>query len=708
MIRSRLLKAGPRAVPGDMRSLGLGVWGELYRMEDRRDYVKAYEDRVWVQRCVDLKASSIKQVPIKAYSATKPDVEIERPHRIYDFFDSPCPRDPALMFFEHCMKSGQIIGDWFWELVPARDGGLAAAYPLRAYAVEIKPGQGGMPAGYVYRPLESDLELVEYDPVPFGADRVQANMVAAGRYYNPRDDWYGMPPLRGAKDDVISEYYAVRYDHRFFRNSARPDIILNYEKQLSKTENELERERWQEFKGVDNAHKAARMSGLKSLFELGKSPRDVQYLEGRKLAREGECGALGVPPVLVGILDHATYSNYELAQRSFWGETMVPELGFFASWANYVIVPFFPDVDRIEFDTSEVKALQESENEKAERTVKLTGRPVKTVNEGRDDHGLEPVDGGDVIYAPISMTPDLGDDVPESEPVPPQLQPPGNGDTIDGTAEEIPADQPQIEKARLLKSKLESTYPRMRDQIVRGTVTALRPRLKSHFADQRQRVMATVEGKSDADDLLKRLQAYGWEVDSEKLVAILQGLHLGVATASRQVNGELLGAEVSFDPDNPEITRLLAKLANRPDGIVTAAGRVKQAVIEEVQKGIALGLTNRQIATGGVFDVGPPGDRQAEQASIKGVQGVFDEYQTWQGERIARTEAATAFNVASAGAFREAGVTEVDIVDGDDDEPCASANGQRWPLEQYEDDPLGHPNCTRVGLPVIEVAAVPA
>jgi hypothetical protein len=117
------------------------------------------------------------------------------------------------------------------------------------------------------------------------------------------------------------------------------------------------------------------------------------------------------------------------------------------------------------------------------------------------------------------------------------------------------------------------------------------------------------------------------------------------------------------------------------------------------------GLTYRQIAEGGTFT---PATAGAKDVTIKGVKGVYEEYKTWQGERIARTEAAVTFNRSSAALMRDAAVTEVDILDGDEDEDCADANGSRWPLDEYEANPIGHPNCTRIGMPVIELPAPPS
>lgn len=67
---------------------------------------------------------------------------------------------------------------------------------------------------------------------------------------------------------------------------------------------------------------------------------------------------------------------------------------------------------------------------------------------------------------------------------------------------------------------------------------------------------------------------------------------------------------------------------------------------------------------------------------------------------IARTELAIAEAQGHVEAFREDGVEEVVIYDGDYDEECQQANGQIWTLEEYESEPIGHPNCVRAARPL--------
>lgn len=69
----------------------------------------------------------------------------------------------------------------------------------------------------------------------------------------------------------------------------------------------------------------------------------------------------------------------------------------------------------------------------------------------------------------------------------------------------------------------------------------------------------------------------------------------------------------------------------------------------------------------------------AEVADRIEVAATFDEY---RAELIARTESARAYQEAAIESFREYGVTEVEAIDGDEDEECAARNGKVYPLDE--------------------------
>lgn len=140
-----------------------------------------------------------------------------------------------------------------------------------------------------------------------------------------------------------------------------------------------------------------------------------------------------------------------------------------------------------------------------------------------------------------------------------------------------------------------------------------------------------------------------------------------------------LGVDVSFSISNPFVQTVLKQLAKNIKG-------VDQTTKDDVQ-----------LLVGRAADEGWPIERLQKEIRDKGAVA-----SRTRATLIARTESGTAYNLGSVAAYKAGGVTHVDVLDGDDDEPCASANGSRWTLEEAEANPLGHPNCVRSFIPVVE------
>lgn len=88
-------------------------------------------------------------------------------------------------------------------------------------------------------------------------------------------------------------------------------------------------------------------------------------------------------------------------------------------------------------------------------------------------------------------------------------------------------------------------------------------------------------------------------------------------------------------------------------------------------------------------------------------QQVSDRLATLYGDvradLIARTEIATAFNLGTVQALKDAGEEYVYVSDPDEcGEDVCDVDGQIWTLEEAEAEPIGHPNCGRDFRPLTE------
>jgi HK97 family phage portal protein len=113
--------------------------------------------------------------------------------------------------------------------------------------------------------------------------------------------------------------------------------------------------------------------------------RDAENLDSEKLSREIVAAEYHVPQPMVGILEHATFSNIKEQHKQLYQDCLGPWLVGIEEEIELQLVPEFEDLDPdtfyLEFNIAE--KMKGSFEEQADSISKLTGKPVMTTNEGR-------------------------------------------------------------------------------------------------------------------------------------------------------------------------------------------------------------------------------------------------------------------------------------------------------------------------------------
>ena len=124
---------------------------------------------------------------------------------------------------------------------------------------------------------------------------------------------------------------------------------------------------------------------------IGSDPVKAQLIELRRYGVEEGARCLGMPPILVGDLSRATYSNAEQAMRTFARVTLSDLALIVADELNSGL---WPDGGlALEFDLS--RAVRAPRKERYEALRIAVGGPWMEVNEARGEEDMEPVDWGD-------------------------------------------------------------------------------------------------------------------------------------------------------------------------------------------------------------------------------------------------------------------------------------------------------------------------
>lgn len=226
-----------------------------------------------------------------------------------------------------------------------------------------------------------------------------------------------------------------------------------------------------------------------------------------------------------------------------------------------------------------------------------------------------------------------------------------------------------------------------REDVVGQELPGFKTAMDAFLAKQRYRVRSDVERVIGPLTKAQRkaLPDDWWDGPREDhlLRETLRPLYVRLARSALQVVADDRNLIVVKDRVQRVTERMLDAAGARITGINETT---RKAVADQIAEGVRRGYSIGQI-TNGVADEAYRGIEQA---------AVFDEERS---ELVARTETMLAYNESALMGYAEFGVTEVEAIDGDDDEACAERNGQVFSIE----DALAvdeHPNGTLDWAPI--------
>jgi len=378
----------------------VGGIDEDYEISDNYNgFEKAYGEQVWVQRCINLIASSVASVPIRLYKYEGGKKSEETGHPIVNLLADVNPLTMnASDLWKATVIALKVYGNSYWYLERRGKEEPQELYWLNPGRVEIFASKNpdGFIDHYDYTTNNTSAPIIRYN----------AHDIIQFKYFNPSNDYYGLSPISSIREAVSADLYAQAWNKYFFRNAARIDGFCKIKGSLTTEQRELlEKAIKQKYGGVKKAHQVPVLDEDTDYVKIGTDPKDAEWNELRRMCREAICSALGVPPVLVVAYEAANYATAYEQKKSLWHETIVPELHYFEEVLNWNLLPQFKNTEnmKLEFDLSNVMALQEEASSTYERLFRACGVPFLSKNEARNFLGLSPVDGGDKLYEPLNM-----------------------------------------------------------------------------------------------------------------------------------------------------------------------------------------------------------------------------------------------------------------------------------------------------------------
>lgn len=336
---------------------------------------EGYEKNVIVYRCITMIARGIAMVPWLAYEG---DTELIT-HPILQLLQHPSPGESGASFLESLITSFLLSGNAFVHIVTDSKG-----MPVRLNA--LRPDR--------VRVITDCAHVVAYDYTVDGiTTRIQMDDVLHLKSEHPLNDWYGLSPIEVAAMAIDQHNAVSTHNLALLQNGGRPSGVFIWkgtEDGWGLTDEQKQSIRdsiTHVYSGQGNAGRIMVLEGDVEWKELGLSPKDMDFAEGKHIAAREISQAFGVPPMLVGVPGDATYANYKEARFHLWEDTILPLLERFQDAFTHSLGKRYDENLRFSYDVDAIAALA-PRRESTWR--KLSEAPFLSDNEKRQALGYSP------------------------------------------------------------------------------------------------------------------------------------------------------------------------------------------------------------------------------------------------------------------------------------------------------------------------------
>lgn len=370
--------------------------------------LEVYGNSAWVYASVFAISSHIAAVPIRFYKMTARGKKAYLPpsHWLYSLFNQPNEYTSGYDMMEGTVSYLELNGNAYWEkeFVVGEDGQPGKMYLLRSDKVRPVPHPKTRVSGYKY-------DISTTRALTFNADEVLQY-----RYFNPLTELYGLSPMQAAIAAVTMDFWAVGNEQDLFRNGSKMSGVLEVADELSDPAYKRIEEHWaQGFKGVGKGHKTLILENGLKFNPMSITPRDMEFVNLRKMSRDEILAVYGVPPIIVGVTEKTPWANAKEQRREFWYGTLIPKMNKIESALNSEFIMSVAPGVRAEFDLTGVQALMEDLEKQAVRLGGLVQHGILTINDSRKIMGYPEVPWGDTWWTPANLVPYLqsGGGLPE-------------------------------------------------------------------------------------------------------------------------------------------------------------------------------------------------------------------------------------------------------------------------------------------------------
>jgi len=263
-----------------------------------------------VYACVAAISETVGSLPLDVYRRTDDGREKARSHPLYKLLhDTPNNYQTAMEFREQMQRHVLLRGNAYAEIVWNPNGSVKALLPMHPDSVTV---------------LRSSLGNLVYDHADGKGNqrRLLADEVLHLRYHSD-DGILGRSPIQVARDTIGLALAERTHGAKMFEQGTKLSGVIETPPGTTKEQAGQIRESWSAGQaGIANHGKTAVLPQGATFKTVSMTLEDAEWIEARRLSIVETARLFRVPPVMIGDMEAANYSNVVELARFFVTNTL--------------------------------------------------------------------------------------------------------------------------------------------------------------------------------------------------------------------------------------------------------------------------------------------------------------------------------------------------------------------------------------------------
>ncbi len=340
----------------------------------------------WVFAAVNAIAQRVAGLPLKLYSQEGAGPEVAS-HPALDLLARPNPLMTRRQLRFTLVTHLELTGMAFLLMVDNALGRPAELWPLLPsdlIEIAIGPDTRQPITGFVFSGPKGER-------LTYGSGEV-----IYLRHPSPASLVYGASPIEAAAHAFDIDLAVRIYQRNFFRNAARPEVVLQTDQRLTEEEARRLLTRWnQKHQGLAHVFEPTLLDAGLKVQPLSYSAKDFEFMALAGWTQDNILAAYGVPAGKLGLVKDVNRANAQGIDVTFNSECIRPRLELIEDALNAFLTPRYGRGLLLRHDNPVPSDREQGHRE----AMAQLDRGVITINELRASQGRPPVPWGDEPWA---------------------------------------------------------------------------------------------------------------------------------------------------------------------------------------------------------------------------------------------------------------------------------------------------------------------